>query len=58
MDTKKPKTKYEVLIAGEWCKCRKAEEQPSGWLHYELFDNTIGLSRPGNWRKQDGMVKP
>ena len=27
----------------------KAEEQPTGWLQYELGDGTSGLARPGDW---------
>ena len=27
----------------------KAEEQPTGWLRYELGDGTKGLARPGDW---------
>lgn len=44
------KPKYQVLIAGEWCKCRKAVAMPSGWLHYELYDGTVGLAQPKNWK--------
>lgn len=44
------KPKYQVLIAGEWCKCRKAVVMPSGWLHYELSDGTVGLAPPKNWK--------
>ena len=45
--------KYEVYISnGEWEQCKKAVPEPSGWLHYELKDGTIGLARPENWRRK------
>lgn len=52
------KIKYEIEVAGEWYRCKKAAEQfnprsgeSNGWLHYELSDGTNGLARPGKWRK-------
>lgn len=44
------KPKYDVLSCGKWLRCTKAQEQPNGWLHYELADGTIGLQRPGTWK--------
>lgn len=44
------KTKYEVEYFGHWYTCKVATVQESGWLHYELYDGTIGLKRPGTWR--------
>ena len=49
-DTEMKRTKYEVEIGKEWCKCTRATETGTGWLHYELSDGTIGLKRPGTWR--------
>ena len=48
--TEMKRTKYEVEIGKEWCKCTRATETGTGWLHYELSDGTIGLKRPGTWR--------
>jgi len=50
---KPKKPKFEVCIGKEWCKCRKAVAMPSGWLHYELYDGTVGLAQPKNWRFKD-----
>lgn len=57
---KDKKPKYEILIGGQhWLTCKSAEEikhpqsGTNGWLHYELADGTIGLKRPGTWRKKD-----
>ena len=50
------KVKYQILessTGGFWETVKKAVPQPSGWLHYESFDGTNGLKRPGTWR-----VKP
>jgi len=48
----KGQIKYQIRIADdEWETAKKAEEQPSGWLHYELRDGTNGLAQPKNWRK-------
>lgn len=46
------KVVFEVLIAGEWIKCKSAAVQPSGWLHYLLADGTNGIAKPGNWRRK------
>lgn len=44
-------TTYEVRVGTTWVKCKKARLQPrSGWLHYELHDGTVGLSKPGSFR--------
>lgn len=48
--------RYEVLIAGEWCRCQIATELAcngvlNGWLSWQMRDGTIGLSRPKKWRK-------
>lgn len=48
---KKKQTIYEVYVGREWYRCRKADPQPSGWLHYELRDGTIGLVPPKKWRE-------
>jgi hypothetical protein len=51
---------YEIRVSSasgkstkpdEYITCSKAEEQPHGWLHYELRDGTNGLAQPKNWRK-------
>lgn len=47
---KKPKSFYEILDGGKWIKVKKAQEQSSGWLHYELKDGTIGLAPKKKWR--------
>ena len=44
------KTVFMVLLGYSWIIARKAKELPSGWLHYELKDGTIGLMRPGKWK--------
>lgn len=53
----KKREKYEVFYRGigEWLKCKAAVPQPSGWLHYELWDGTNGLARPGAWRVVPGL---
>jgi hypothetical protein len=52
------KQQYEVANGLDWLLCKIAEEQPSGWLHYELRDGTIGLARPGRWRKAEQLTLP
>ena len=52
----KQKTKYEVLVVNEWIRCKKAAVQPSGWLHYELKDGTIGLTPAKKWREATGKL--
>ena len=51
----KKKRRYQVrcwaIHVWAWVPCTKAEPQPSGWLHYELADGTVGLARPGTWRE-------
>jgi hypothetical protein len=51
---------YEIRVSSasgkstkpdEYITCSKAEEQPHGWLHYELRDGTNGLAQPKNWRR-------
>lgn len=44
---RKPRDRYEILLAGEWINVLKGDPQDK-WLHYELTDGTIGLKRPGN----------
>jgi hypothetical protein len=57
---RKPKPVYFVRDGDGWIKCRVAVEahkatrpQPSGWLHYELEDGTVGLAQPKNWRQEE-----
>jgi len=40
----------QVRVGQDWVTVKKFEVQESGWLHYELFDGTIGLAAPKNWR--------
>ena len=47
------KVKYEIKLAGEWIKVKKARKLATGWLHYELSDGTVGLMRPGLWRLKE-----
>lgn len=44
--------RYEVRLSGGWAGCRVAEKlkDGDGWLQYQLYDGTVGLSRPGDWR--------
>lgn len=59
MTRKTSKVYYEIQVGdtAEFIRCKTAEELPKsnqgqrGWLHYELADGTIGLKRPGTWRK-------
>jgi hypothetical protein len=46
------KTKYFIWHVGLWIKCKKAAEIKKGWLEYELSDGTVGLKRPGDWKKE------
>ncbi len=42
---------YQIREGKMWRTCTTAEPQPpSGWLHYELWDGTIGLAPPNKWR--------
>jgi hypothetical protein len=52
-----PKDKYEVLIAGEWMLAKRGVVQPSGWLHWEDSDGSVGLQRPGKWRVREPKRK-
>lgn len=58
---KEPKKKYQVWTFKDdepgsrekgWVTCKKADPQPSGWLHYELSDGTNGLAMPERWREK------
>jgi len=60
MPQKRPRAGYYVLIGKVWWRAEKAQEQPSGWLHWEIhekdhltgeFDVTTGMSKPGDWKK-------
>ena len=46
--------KYEIRVGAKpeirWIPVKAADEQDTGWLHYELRDGTNGLARPGTWR--------
>jgi len=47
------KTNYYLADKAGWERCKKATEggMKPGWLHYELADGTIGLAKPGSWKK-------
>jgi hypothetical protein len=45
------KPKYEIRAGQAWIRCKKAQLQPSKWLHYELHDGTNGIAKPGSWRE-------
>jgi len=47
---KDKKIRYQIQDGESFINCKRAEPQPSGWLHYELTDGTNGLKRPGTWR--------
>ena len=49
---KDKKIRYQIQDSdtATFINCKRAEPQPSGWLHYELADGTNGLRRPGKWR--------
>lgn len=36
---------------GTEVRCKKAAPNSKGWLHYELMDGTVGLAKPGSWRR-------
>ena len=42
---------FEVEFGKEWERVTDAVEVRQGFLHYELKDGTIGLARPGTWRR-------
>lgn len=42
---------FEVKNGPDWERVANAVEVDQGFLHYELKDGTIGLCKPGGWRK-------
>lgn len=48
----KMKPRIQVRCGTSWIAVMRSEKQPSGWLHYELQDGTIGLAQPKNWREE------
>lgn len=44
------KLEYEVLTPDGWKKAKRASAESNGWLHYQLYDGTIGVTLLDEWR--------
>lgn len=53
-----PRIRYEIQDGDTWLTCKIAQpEERFGkqWLRYKLYDDTIGLKRPGTWRIKEAI---